>query len=52
MVDLATLPHAGIGSPVTLWGGELSVDEVARAAGTISYELLSARAERVPLVEA
>jgi alanine racemase len=30
----------------------LSVDEVARAAGTISYELLCARAERVPLIEA
>ncbi len=52
MVDLTALPQAGIGSPVTLWGGELSVDEVARAAGTISYELLCARAERVPLSEA
>jgi len=52
MVDLTTLPQAGIGSPVTLWGGELPVDEVARAAGTISYELLCARAERVSLIEA
>lgn len=51
MVDLTALPQAGIGSSVTLWGGDLSVDEVARAAGTISYELLCARANRVPLIE-
>ena len=50
-VDLTPLPRAGIGSPVTLWGEHLPVEEVARAAGTISYELLCARAERVPLVE-
>lgn len=52
VVDLTQLSSAGIGSPVTLWGESLPVEEVARAAGTISYELLCARAERVPLVEA
>lgn len=51
MVDLTSLPRAGIGSSVTLWGEHLPVEAVARAAGTISYELLCARAERVPLVE-
>ena len=50
--DLTPIPHAGIGSPVTLWGEGLPVEDVARAAGTISYELLCARAERVPVVEA
>lgn len=50
-VDLGDIPDAGIGSPVTLWGAGLPVEEVARAAGTISYELLCARAERVPVVE-
>lgn len=50
-VDLTGLAHAGVGTPVTLWGEGLPVEEVARAAGTISYELLTARAERVPLVE-
>jgi len=50
--DLTQLPHAGIGSPVTLWGENLPVEEVARAAGTISYELLCARADRVPFVDA
>lgn len=50
-VDLSTVPGAKIGSPVTLWGEGLPVDEVAAAAGTISYELLCAVAARVPMVE-
>jgi len=49
-VDLTPVPRAGVGSPVVLWGGEgLSVDEVAAAAGTIGYELLTAVAARVPM---
>lgn len=48
-VDITDLPQAGVGSPVTLWGQGLAVEEIARAAGTISYELLTARAARVPL---
>ncbi len=50
-VDLTGIPGAGIGSPVTLWGKGLPVEEVAAAAGTISYELLCALAPRVPVVE-
>lgn len=50
-VDLSNLPEAGVGSPVTLWGEGLPVEDVARAAGTISYELLCALAPRVPVVE-
>ena len=50
-VDLSEIPDAGVGSPVTLWGAGLPVEEVARAAGTISYELLCARAERVLVIE-
>ncbi len=49
-VDLSALPAAEVGSRVTLWGEGLPVEEVAQAAGTISYELLCARTERVPLV--
>ena len=53
-VDLSAVPQAGIGSEVTLWGcgpGRtiLSIDEVARAAGTIGYELMCALAPRVPV---
>ncbi len=50
-VDLSDLPGAGVGSPVTLWGEGLSADEVAAAAGTVSYELLCALAARVPVSE-
>ncbi len=50
-VDLTNLSEAGIGSTVTLWGEGLPVEEVAQAAGTISYELLCALAPRVPVVE-
>ena len=56
-VDLSPLDAAGVaaglGSEVVLWGvspstgAQLPVDEVARAAGTISYELLCAVAPRV-----
>ncbi|HQS59856.1 MAG: alanine racemase [Gallionellales bacterium 35-53-114] len=48
-VDLSALPDADVGSRVVLWGGELPVDEVARSAETISYELLCALAARVPV---
>jgi alanine racemase len=50
-VDLTDLPDAGVGSPVVLWGEGMPVDEVAAAAGTVSYELLCALAQRVPVVE-
>ena len=51
-IDLTGIGAAHIGSRVTLWGEGLPVDEVARAAGTVGYELLCALAPRVPLVEA
>ena len=46
-VDLTPVPDAGIGTPVELWGGRIPIDEVARAAGTIGYELMCAVAPRV-----
>lgn len=49
-VDLSALPDAGVGSRVTLWGEGLPVEEVAHAAGTISYELLCALTARVPVL--
>lgn len=49
-VDLGALPQAGVGSTVTLWGAGLPVEEVARAAGTIGYELMCALTARVPVV--
>ena len=54
-VDLSSVPAAGMGSEVTLWGqasggAVLSIDEIAQAAGTVSYELMCALAQRVPVV--
>ena len=54
-VDLGPVPAAGMGSEVTLWGhaaggAVLSIDDVARAAGTVGYELMCALAQRVPVV--
>ena len=54
-VDLDRVPSAGVGSEVTLWGKSstgavLSIDEAARAAGTVGYELMCALAQRVPVV--
>ncbi len=55
-VDLTPVPAACIGSEVTLWGNGprgsgavLAIDDVARAAGTIGYELMCALAQRVPV---
>ena len=53
-VDLGPVPQARPGSEVTLWGegplaAQLPIDEVARAAGTIGYELMCALAQRVPV---
>ncbi len=53
-VDLGPVPQAALGSEVTLWGvgpqgTRLPIDEVARAAGTIGYELMCALTPRVPV---
>lgn len=53
-VDLSALPGSGPGSEVTLWGrassgAVLPIDDVARSAGTIAYELMCALAARVPV---
>ena len=50
--DRFDAPAAGIGSPVVLWGEGLPVEEVAAAAGTISYELTCSITRRVRFVEA
>ncbi|RJS93816.1 alanine racemase [Salinisphaera sp. Q1T1-3] len=46
-VDLRTAPGAAIGDRATLWGRGLSADTVARAAGTIAYELFCQLTPRV-----
>lgn len=49
-VDLSAAPDAKPGDRVELWGRNVSVDEVARHAGTIGYELLTGVTARVPRV--
>ena len=51
-VDLTPVPAARVGTAVELWGEALPADEVAAAAGTVSYELICALAPRVPVFEA
>ncbi|MEO5596056.1 MAG: alanine racemase, partial [Lysobacteraceae bacterium] len=50
-LDLRTAPTARVGDIVTLWGDGLPVEEVAAAAGTISYELTCSITRRVQFVE-
>lgn len=47
--DLSGVMHARVGSAVVLWGEGLPVEQVAHAAGTISYELLCGLTKRVPV---
>jgi alanine racemase len=53
-VDLSPVPHAALGTEVTLWGrasngAVLPIDEPARAGATVGYELMCALAQRVPV---
>ena len=48
-VDVTGLSGVQVGAPAVLWGEGLPVDEVARHAGTIAYELLCSISQRVPL---
>ncbi len=43
IVDVTELPADSVrrGDPATLIGGELTVDQVGRRAGTIGYEILT-----------
>jgi len=47
-VDLTQQAQAKVGDKVILWGNDLSVNEIATCAETISYELLTHVNKRVP----
>jgi alanine racemase len=49
-IDLRDIT-AGIGDRVVLWGKELPVEDVARSAETIGYELVCSVASRVPRIK-
>jgi alanine racemase len=48
-VDVTELPPVAVGERAELWGRGLPVEEVARAAGTIPYELLCGVSQRVSI---
>jgi alanine racemase len=49
-IDVTDLPEVRFGDEVILLGGEISVEELARRAGTISYEVFCRISRRVPRV--
>jgi len=48
-VDVTGQPGVQVGTAALLWGPGLPVEEIARHAGTIPYELLCSVSQRVPL---
>jgi alanine racemase len=50
-IDLRSVPDAGVGDRVILWGKELPIEEIAASAGTISYDLTCGMTRRVLFVE-
>ena len=46
-VDVTDLPGVTTGDPVVLWGEGVPVEEIARHAGTIPYELICGVSQRV-----
>ena len=50
-VDLRQYPAARVGDEVQMWGESLSVEEVAKHAGTVPYELLCGVHKRLRFIE-
>lgn len=50
-VDLRAVPDASVGDPVELWGDALPIEEIARSAGTVPYEILCGVHKRLRFIE-
>jgi alanine racemase len=50
-LDLTDCPACKVGDEITLWGEELPVEEIARNASTIPYELLCGITQRVKMID-
>jgi alanine racemase len=48
-IDVTDLNDFKVGDPVCLWGKGLDINEVARHAGTIGYELMTRVTQRLPI---
>ncbi|QJC34342.1 alanine racemase [Enterobacteriaceae endosymbiont of Donacia crassipes] len=49
-IDLLNIPTAQIGNSVELWGDNIKIDDVAKSANTIGYELMCSLSKRVPRI--
>ena len=49
-IDVTDIASVKVGDQVEFWGSEVSVNEIARLCGTISYELLCGVTARVPRI--
>ncbi len=49
-IDITEHPSVAVGDEVELWGAHISIERVAKAAGTIAYELLCQFVPRVNVV--
>ena len=49
-IDVTHIPDVAIGDSVELWGENVAIGEVAKAAGTIDYELMTRVSARVPRI--
>ncbi len=47
-IDVTDIPEVELGDSVELWGQQVSINEIAALAGTISYELMTRLSTRVP----
>ena len=50
MVDLTDCPHVNVGSTIEIFGDRNSVDDLAKLADTIPYEIVCAVSKRVPRI--
>lgn len=48
MADVTDVPECDVGDEVIIFGGDVPVEELAEAAGTINYEVTCALSRRVP----
>ena len=49
-IDVTHISNVNIGDSVELWGEDVPINEVAGAAGSIDYELLTRVSARVPRI--
>ena len=50
MCDVSAIDDAAVGDVATLFGEEITADDIANLTGTIGYEIVCGIAERVPRI--